>query len=102
MVGLYHNVRRFGSYRISKSTGIMLNNHMDDFTTTDRPNIFKVPPSRANKIVPRKRPQSSITPVLIVDGEGNARMVAGGTGGTRIVTGILNVILSCLAHEDMN
>ncbi|OQV12312.1 Gamma-glutamyltranspeptidase 1 [Hypsibius exemplaris] len=90
----------FGSYRVSKSTGIMLNNHMDDFTTTDQPNIFGVPPSKANKIAPGKRPQSSMTPALIVDGRGYARVVAGGSGGTRIVTGILNILTRILYFKE--
>ena len=45
----------------------------------------------ANKIQPGKRPQSSMSPLIILDPEGDVRMLAGGTGGTRIITGLLNV-----------
>lgn len=82
---------RFGSYRISHSTGIVLNNHMDDFKTSDQPNYFGVHPSDVNKIEPGKRPQSSICPLVITDAAGDVRIVAGGSGGTRIISGLLNV-----------
>ncbi|XP_055338973.1 scoloptoxin SSD14-like isoform X2 [Paramacrobiotus metropolitanus] len=86
----------FGSYRISRSTGIIFNNHMDDFKTSNKPNYFGIPPSEANKIEPGKRPQSSTCPLILIDAAGNVKLVAGASGGTRIISGLLNVLTRIL------
>jgi gamma-glutamyltranspeptidase/glutathione hydrolase/leukotriene-C4 hydrolase len=67
-------------------TGIVYNNEMDDFATSNQPNDFGLYPSPANKIKPGKRPLSSMCPAIFVDDNGDVRLVVGAAGGSRITT----------------
>ena len=67
----------FGSGFLSPSTGILLNNGMDGFYLYDVRFPF-------NKIAPRKRPLSGKCPTVVVDSEGNFKLVTGAAGGKRI------------------
>jgi gamma-glutamyltranspeptidase/glutathione hydrolase len=84
----------FGSWLVEPSFGIVLNNEMDDFTTAPgRPNAFGLIQSEANAIAPRKKPLSSMTPTILVK-DGKAVFVAGGSGGPRIISATLQVLLN--------
>jgi gamma-glutamyltranspeptidase / glutathione hydrolase len=73
-----------------------LNNEMDDFTAKPgSPNMFGLIEGAANAIAPGKRPNSSMTPTILVK-DGQASLVLGAPGGGRIATGILQVILNVL------
>ena len=55
----------FGAEILSRSTGIVLNNEMGDFSTPEvHPD--ELPPAPANFIQPGKRPLSSMTPLIIL------------------------------------
>ena len=78
----------FGSKLMDPATGIILNNEMDDFSIPGHQNQFSLPPSPSNYIKPGKRPMSSSTPVILLR-NGRIQMIAGGTGGSRIISSTL-------------
>jgi gamma-glutamyltranspeptidase/glutathione hydrolase len=83
----------FGSGFVAGSTGVMLNDEMDDFTSKPGvPNMFGLVQGRANAIAPGKRPLSSMSPSIVVDAAGRTELVAGAAGGPRIITTTLDTI----------
>ncbi|PIN05718.1 Gamma-glutamyltransferase [Handroanthus impetiginosus] len=80
----------FGSGYMFLSTGILLNNHMLDFSI---PVPTEPPPAPSNFISPRKRPLSSTVPTVILEG-GQLKVAIGGAGGVLIPEAILEVILN--------
>jgi gamma-glutamyltranspeptidase/glutathione hydrolase len=78
-------------------TGIFLNNEMDDFAfDTGSQNFYGLVGSARNRMTPGWRPASSMAPTIVLD-EGGARFVVGGAGGSRILTGVLQALVSYLA-----
>lgn len=82
---------RLGSKIRSRTTGIILNNQMDDFSTPNITNSFGVSASPANFIEPGKRPLSSMCPAIILDKNGNVTLIIGGAGGTKITSSVAYV-----------
>ncbi|KAG4074250.1 hypothetical protein HA402_008659 [Bradysia odoriphaga] len=82
-----------GSKIRSTTTGIIMNDEMDDFGTPGKSNSYGVPPSPANFIAPGKRPLSSMCPVIILDENGDVRLLIGGAGGIKITSSVAYTIL---------
>jgi len=84
----------FGAMLGVPGTGIVLNNEMDDFSF-DAPNLFKLAPSRSNRIGPGKRPASSMTPTVAIR-DGRGVVAVGASGGPLIVSATLEVLSNVL------
>lgn len=90
----------FGSLVAVEEFGFVLNNEMDDFTTRrGRPNAFGLVQSDRNLPAPRKAPLSSMSPTIVLDAHGRVEIVAGASGGPRIITGTLQAILAVLVDD---
>ncbi|KAL6847912.1 hypothetical protein ACP4OV_022040 [Aristida adscensionis] len=83
----------FGALVLSPSTGIVLNNEMDDFSVPEERTPDQLPPAPANFIAPGKRPLSSMTPLIILK-DGQLASVVGGSGGTNIIATVTQVFLN--------
>ena len=76
---------------MGKHTGIIYNNQMDDFSTPGQSNFYNLRPSESNKILPGKRPQSSMSPMIVLDDANNARLIIGASGGSKIISSVAQV-----------
>ncbi|CAL9186404.1 unnamed protein product [Musa hybrid cultivar] len=83
----------FGARVMSPSTGIVLNNEMDDFSTPTEATPDRLPPAPANFIEPKKRPLSSMTPIIILKDDQLAGVV-GASGGLNIIPAVVQVFLN--------
>jgi gamma-glutamyltranspeptidase/glutathione hydrolase len=83
----------FGSKFAVDKWGLILNNEMDDFTTEPgRPNAFGLRQSERNNVAGGKRPLSCMTPVIVLR-DGQVVLMLGASGGPRIITAVLDVIV---------
>ena len=86
----------FGSGVTVPDAGFLLNNEMDDFTAKPgAPNLYGLLQSEANAIAPRKRPLSSMTPVIVLK-DGKPFFAVGAAGGPAIISLILQVIVGVI------
>lgn len=83
----------FGAKFLSTSTGIVLNNEMDDFSMPANTSANKPPPAPANFVHPGKRPLSSMSPTIVLQG-GKLKAVVGASGGSMIIAGTTEVFLN--------
>jgi gamma-glutamyltranspeptidase/glutathione hydrolase len=88
----------FGNGMVVAGTGFLLNNEMDDFALkAGTPNAFGLVGNDANAPKPGHRPLSSMTPSFVI---GKDRLAVIGTpGGGRIITMVLEAILSFIDGE---
>ena len=83
----------FGSKVVIPGTGILLNNHMDDFSAQPGvPNAFGLVGASANEVTPGKRPLSSMSPTLVLR-NGVPVLSVGAAGGPTIISQTLLAIL---------
>ena len=69
---------------------------MDDFSSPDLTNSYGYIPSVENYIRPKKRPVSSMSPSIIVDNDNNVQLILGASGGSKIVSSIVQVAIKSL------
>ena len=89
---------RFGSKILVPKTGIVLNNEMDDFAIHPSGNVYGLVGNDANSLQPKKRPLSSMTPTIILQGD-RPELIVGGAGGPRIISAVLQTILNVLDFQ---
>lgn len=70
-----------------------MNDEMDDFSTPGKLNAYGFKPSPANFIKPKKRPQSSMCPTIVINKHGDVEFVVGGAGGSKITSSVAIAIL---------
>jgi gamma-glutamyltranspeptidase/glutathione hydrolase len=89
----------YGSKVVVSGSGFILNNEMDDFSAKPGvPNMYGAIGGEANKIEPRKRMLSSMTPTIL-EKNGKLFMVVGTPGGTTIITSVFQAILNITEHK---
>ena len=79
----------FGAGVIAPGTGFVLNNTMSNFNYTDR--------SLPNHAAPGRRPWSTTAPIVVLEG-GRPVLTLGLPGGTRIPSGLAQVLADHLRH----
>lgn len=78
----------FGSGYVSPSTGILMNDEMDDFATqVGKPNAYGLVQGKANAVAPHKRMLSSMSPTFILGKD--RTFIVGTPGGSRIISMVL-------------
>ncbi|MGE0082470.1 MAG: gamma-glutamyltransferase, partial [Thiohalomonadaceae bacterium] len=88
----------FGSGFLSRGTGVLLNDEMDDFSARPgTPNAYGLVGAEANAIAPGKRMLSSMTPTFVASDERVA--VLGTPGGSRIISMVLLGVLDVVADN---
>lgn len=86
----------FGSPVMEPITGIIMNNEMDDFSIPGKNNTYGYVPNKANYIQPRKRPLSSVSPIIVEYPNGDLYYSIGAGGGSRITTATIQNIMHVL------
>jgi gamma-glutamyltranspeptidase/glutathione hydrolase len=87
---------RFGSKLLAAGTGIVLNNEMDDFAIhANVGNVYGLIGNEANALKPNKRPLSSMSPTIILQGN-RPELIVGAAGGPRIISATLQTILNVI------
>ncbi len=86
----------FGALVAVDEWGVILNNEMDDFTALPgERNAFGLIQSDRNAVEPGKRPLSSMSPTIILK-DGEPYLMLGASGGPRIISSVLAVVLNVL------
>jgi gamma-glutamyltranspeptidase/glutathione hydrolase len=84
----------YGSGVTVPGLGFLLNDEMDDFAAKPgSENLFHLIQGESNAIQPGKRPVSSMTPTIVTR-DGKLFLMLGAPGGSRIINGVLQVILN--------
>ena len=86
----------FGSLVVVPETGVLLNDQMDDFAAVPgEPNAFGLIQGEANAVGPGRVPLSSMSPTVVLK-DGRAVLAVGASGGPKIITATLQVLLNRL------
>ena len=86
----------YGNKIVVAGAGFLMNNEMDDFSSKPgEPNQFGLVGSEANSIQPSKRMLSSMTPTIVLR-DGKPFIITGASGGSKIITAVLQVITNVI------
>jgi len=89
----------FGSQVLVEPYDFVLNNEMDDFSPPTGTNVYGLQQSDKNLPQAGKRPLSSMSPTIVLR-DGIPIFVVGASGGPRIISGVVQVILNCVWYGD--
>jgi len=88
----------FGAHVTAATTGVLLNDEMDDFTSkVGEANMFELVQGVSNAIAPGKRPLSSMSPTIVLR-DGKLLMVVGTPGGSRIPTTVFHTLINVIDY----
>jgi gamma-glutamyltranspeptidase / glutathione hydrolase len=88
----------FGAKVTAATTGVLLNNEMDDFTVKlGVPNLYGLVQGELNAIAPGKRPLSSMSPTIVTR-DGQPLLVLGTPGGSWIITTVVHTIVNVVDY----
>lgn len=83
----------YGNLVVVEGAGFFLNNEMDDFAAKPgTANQFGLVQGEANAIQPGKRMLSAMTPTIVLDPSGKARLVTGSPGGPTIISSVAETV----------
>lgn len=88
----------FGAELTGEASGIVLNDELDDFTSTSVAKELGIR-DNLNRARPRARPVSSMTPTIVVRG-GRPVLAIGGSGGPAIPMNVAQVLVARLAFGE--
>ncbi len=89
----------YGSAVTAKGTGVLLNDEMDDFAARPgKPNMFGLIQGERNRVEPRKRPLSSMTPTIVLRKDGSLWFALGARGGPRIISAVMQSVINVIDH----
>src|SRR6185295_10336983 len=83
---------------VATTTGVVLNDTIDDFSFEGTANTYGLIGSEKNRVEKGKRPVSSMTPLIVLQDK-KVRLVAGGAGGPRITSAVMQTALGVLAEN---
>ncbi|KAJ4000915.1 gamma-glutamyltranspeptidase [Lentinula boryana] len=100
MVSVTSSVNWFwGAQVLDPESGIVLNNHMNDFSTFNETNIFGEFPARWNLPMPGKRPLSSMCPTIVETEDGSPYIAIGASGGPTIFPAVFQTLINIIDYE---
>lgn len=90
----------FGSLHVVEEYGLIMNNEMDDFEKRVAKQLPRGPQRPfKNAIAPGKRPLSSMSPMIVMK-DGRVYMLIGASGGKRIISSVLNVLVRLIFFDE--
>jgi gamma-glutamyltranspeptidase/glutathione hydrolase len=72
--------------------GFLLNNQLTDFSF----NPYRYNDVVLNRVEPKKRPRSAMSPTMVFDAQGQLALVVGSPGGSRIISYVAQTIMGVL------
>jgi gamma-glutamyltranspeptidase / glutathione hydrolase len=97
VVSITSTVNNLFGAKLATEGGFLLNDELEDFTTERIEDLYGVPKLKGpNSPKGGARPVSSMTPTIVLQGD-RPVLALGGSGGTRIATGVTQVLLGHLA-----
>jgi gamma-glutamyltranspeptidase/glutathione hydrolase len=75
--------------------GFLLNNQLTDFSLAPSKNGYRA----LNRVEPRKRPRSSMSPTMLFNEKGELELIIGSPGGSRIINYVAQTIINVVDFD---